>query len=164
MPRPTGTACRRCPLDVGDGCGRFRRAARLPTWRYSRRIFVDLTGPCSTANLSAWLAVDGHSLRQEHVGRHLRGRGGVEGHVGGPEAKKWAMGILFYVLTRRLPALTLQIRGKWTCEVQLILETPNEIWAQNPDCPPTGYELSSRKNPHSLGSQFLIVNLLTICD
>ena len=127
MPRPTGTACRRCPLDVGGRCGRFRRAARLSAWRHSRRNFVDVRRPCSTANLSAWLAVDGHSLRQEHVGRHLRGRGGVEGHVGGPEAKKWAMGILFYVLTRRLPALTLQIRGKWTCEVQLILETPNEI-------------------------------------
>ena len=48
--------------------------------------------------------------------------------VGGPEAEKWAVGILFYILTRRLPALTLQIRGKWTCEVQLILETPNEIY------------------------------------
>ena len=52
-------------------------------------------------------AVYGHSVRQQHVGRHLCGRGGMEGHVGGPEAEKWAVGILFYILTRRLPALTL---------------------------------------------------------
>ena len=52
-------------------------------------------------------AVDGHSVRQQHVGRHLCGRGGVEGHGSGPEAEKWAVGILFYILTRRLPALTL---------------------------------------------------------
>ena len=52
------------------------------------------------------VAVATSSMQRQRVGRHLCGRGGVGMHVGGPEAEKGDVGILFYILSRRLPALT----------------------------------------------------------
>ena len=88
MPRSSGTACRRRPFDAGGRCGRFWRAARLSAWRHISRNCKDLGGPHSTTNLSAWLGLSKHSMRQHRVGRHLCGRGSVGMHVGGPEAEK----------------------------------------------------------------------------
>jgi len=51
-------------------------------------------------------AVMGTACDSKRAGRRKCGQGGVEMHVGEPEAEKGAVGILFYILIRRLPALT----------------------------------------------------------
>ena len=106
MPRPTGTACRRCPFVAGGRCGRFRRAARLSAWHHLAQIQRPSDGLCSTTILCTWLRCMGTACGNNMSGGTCAGAAAWRGMWAGrrPKNGPWVFFFIYLLAVfRRLP-------------------------------------------------------------